>query len=243
MASAHRLLVSLTSGPVPGEARSRRPGCRSHFGCPRWSCGSHLACAVPGAARAGRGSRGVCSARSSVALPARQPSQDRASEDSDEHSIGARRDRDGPAQAVGHDRGDGRRRDRPRRRPVRHRPCRLRGDASVCARSGRTGSGRSRAAAASAATSRCGCSPTASRSSTCRRSCRPGRGSSPPARAARPTPPTPTPSRWSAPGWPGCVRWSTTSSSRCCGSWSTGAARWARTTPGWSPSCTSCCSS
>ena len=37
--------------------------------------------------------------------------------------------------------------------------------------------------------------------------------------------------------------WSTTSSSRCCGSWSTVAARWVRTTPGWSPSCTNCCSS
>jgi len=29
----------------PGEARSRRPARRSHFGCPRKSCGSHLACA------------------------------------------------------------------------------------------------------------------------------------------------------------------------------------------------------
>lgn len=34
---------SIDPGPVPGEARSRRPGRRSHFGCPRWSCGSHLA--------------------------------------------------------------------------------------------------------------------------------------------------------------------------------------------------------
>ena len=65
----------------------------------------------------------------------------------------------------------------------------------------------------------------------CRRSCRPGRGSSRPGRDARPTPPTPTPWRWSGPGWLGCGRWSTTSSSRCCGSWSTGAGRWARTTP------------
>ena len=97
---------SIDPGPVPGEARSRRPGCRSHIGCPRWwgsllvplpqdrclarlgpgarvvaltsaaharSCGSHLACVDPGTARAGRGSRGVCSARSSGALPARQP--------------------------------------------------------------------------------------------------------------------------------------------------------------------------
>jgi hypothetical protein len=59
--------------PVPGEARSRRSGCRSHIGCSPW-CGSHLACAVPDVdPRAGRGSRGVCPAQSSVALPARQP--------------------------------------------------------------------------------------------------------------------------------------------------------------------------
>jgi hypothetical protein len=31
---------SIDPGPVLGESRSRRPGCRSHFGCPRWSCGS-----------------------------------------------------------------------------------------------------------------------------------------------------------------------------------------------------------
>ena len=30
--------------------------------------------------------------------------------------------------------------------------------------------------------------------------------------AARPMPPTPTPSRWSEPGWPGCGRWSMTNS-------------------------------
>jgi hypothetical protein len=29
----------------PGEAWSRRPARRSLIGCPRWSCGSHLACA------------------------------------------------------------------------------------------------------------------------------------------------------------------------------------------------------
>lgn len=32
-----------------------------------------------------------------------------------------------------------------------------------------------------------------------------------------------------------------TNSSRCCGSWSTAGARWEKTTPGWSPSCTSYC--
>jgi hypothetical protein len=31
----------------PGEARTRRRVRRSHCGCPRWSCGSHLACADP----------------------------------------------------------------------------------------------------------------------------------------------------------------------------------------------------
>jgi hypothetical protein len=36
----------IASGPVPGQARFRRPGCRSLIGCPRWSCGSLLACAV-----------------------------------------------------------------------------------------------------------------------------------------------------------------------------------------------------
>ncbi len=41
----------------------------------------------------------------------------------------------------------------------------------------------------------------------------------------------------------GCGRWSTTSSLRSCGSSSTDAGPWARTTPGWSPSSTSCCSS
>jgi transposase len=32
-----------------------------------------------------------------------------------------------------------------------------------------------------------------------------------------------------------------TSSLRCCGSWPTAAGRWVKTTPGWSPSCISCC--
>jgi hypothetical protein len=40
-----------------------------------------------------------------------------------------------------------------------------------------------------------------------------------------------------------CDRWSTTSSLRSCGSWSTAAAHSVRTTPEWCPSCTSCCSS
>ena len=169
----------------------------------------------PGTARAGRGSRGVCSARSSVALPARQPSrfEDRRTHEQERRYRGS--------VVIGMD---------PHKRSVtievmtadeavvgggRFGTDRdgLRRDAGATSRRGRTGSGRSRAATASAGTSRTGCSPTASRSSTCRRSCRRGRGCSPPVRAARPTPPTPTRSRWSAPGWPGCVRWSPTSSS------------------------------
>ncbi len=43
------------------------------------------------------------------------------------------------------------------------------------------------------------------------------RGSSPPGRAARPTPPTPTPWRWSAPTCPGCDPSCATPTSRCCG--------------------------
>src|SRR5665647_2398851 len=79
---AHRLLVALTSGPVPGEARSRRPGCRSLFGCPRLVVWLSHGLRIPGTARAGRGSRGVCSARSSGALPARQPHRFEQREDS-----------------------------------------------------------------------------------------------------------------------------------------------------------------
>ena len=62
---------------------------------------------------------------------------------------------------------------------------------------------------------------------------RPGRVSSRPARDARPTPPTrATPWPWSGLGWPGYDRSSTTSSSPSSVSWSTGADRWVRTTPG-----------
>ena len=42
---------------------------------------------------------------------------------------------------------------------------------------------------------------------------------------------------------PGLRRVAITSSWQCCASWPTAAGRWAKTTPGWSPSCTSCCSS
>ncbi|MFC4784967.1 IS110 family transposase [Nocardioides sp. MAHUQ-72] len=41
----------------------------------------------------------------------------------------------------------------------------------------------------------------------------------------------------------GLGRWSTTSSSRCCGAWSTVAAHWVRSTPARALSCTSCSSS
>jgi hypothetical protein len=40
---------------------------------------------------------------------------------------------------------------------------------------------------------------------------------------------------------PGLAGHRVISSSRCCGSWPTGAGRWATTTPAWSPSCTSFC--
>jgi hypothetical protein len=139
---------------------------------------------------------GVCGARSSGALLAR-------GQDGSEHrrihgqgsgrsGRGSGRGRDGPAQAVGDDRGDRRRRDRPGRWPVRHHRRGLPGDGAYVA-------------------------------------------------------------RWPARVWAieGCAgigghvasRSSTTLSWRCCGSSSTGAAPWARTTRGWSASCTSCCCS
>jgi hypothetical protein len=37
---------------------------------------------------------------------------------------------------------------------------------------------------------------------------------------------------------PGCDRWSTMSSFRCCASWSTGAGRWTRTTREWAAAAT-----
>jgi hypothetical protein len=56
-------------GPVPGEAWSRRPARPSHFGCARWSCDSHLACA-------GRASPGPGEAQEgSVVLQAPLPSR------------------------------------------------------------------------------------------------------------------------------------------------------------------------
>jgi hypothetical protein len=64
------------------------------------------------------------------------------------------------------------------------------------------------------------------------RSCRPGPGSSPPAKDARPTRPTHTRSRWSGPGRADCDQSSTTNNSPFSGSWSTADERWGRTTPG-----------
>ena len=87
--------------------------------------------------------------------------------------------------------------------PVRHRPRRLPGDARRRPAAHRTGSGRSRAATASAGTSPSAWSPTARPSWTCRRSCPPGRGCSPPARAARPTRSTRTAWPWSRLRTPG----------------------------------------
>src|SRR5437764_832133 len=66
-------------------------------------------------------------------------------------------DRDGSAQAVGDDQGDGRGRDRARQGSLRDRPDRLRGHARGPVSNGPTGSGRSRAARASASTSCCDC--------------------------------------------------------------------------------------
>ena len=54
---------------MPGEARSRRPGCRSHFGCPRWSCGSHLACVARASPGPGEAQEGF--AQLEAALPSR----------------------------------------------------------------------------------------------------------------------------------------------------------------------------
>src|SRR5690348_2361120 len=70
--------------------------------------------------------------------------------------------------------------------------------------SSRTGSGRWRAATASAGTWRTGWFMTARLSSTCRRSCPRRCGCSPPATAARPTRSMRTPSRWppcALPAW------------------------------------------
>src|SRR3954466_16029886 len=55
----------------PGEARFRRPARRSLIGCPRLVVWLSFGLRGPGVARARRGSRRVCSTRSSVALPAR----------------------------------------------------------------------------------------------------------------------------------------------------------------------------
>ena len=84
-----------------------------------------------------------------------------------------------------------------RRRPVRHRQGRLRRDARRRPPVTRIGSGRSRAATASAGTSRSGWCTTARPCWTCRRSCPRRCGCSPPATAARPTRSTRTRSRWS----------------------------------------------
>jgi hypothetical protein len=65
--SAATCFIDLRSGS--GEARSRCPGCRSDCGCPRRVVWLSHGLRSPGTAGARRGSRGVCSARSSSALP------------------------------------------------------------------------------------------------------------------------------------------------------------------------------
>lgn len=70
--SAYSATSSVDPGPASCESRSRLPGCRSHIGRPRWSCGSQFglrSLAVAGARR----DSGDCPVPSSVALPARQP--------------------------------------------------------------------------------------------------------------------------------------------------------------------------
>jgi hypothetical protein len=61
--------LRLLAGPVSGQTRSRCSARRSHSAAAHrchW-CGSHMACGLAGC-RARRGSKGVCSARSSGAL-------------------------------------------------------------------------------------------------------------------------------------------------------------------------------
>ena len=168
----------MAAGSVSGQTRSRCSARRSHNAAAHrchW-CGSLMACVLVGH-RARRGSKGVCSARSSNALPASH--QRRVKEESMGVIIGM------DPQALGHDRGD-----RPERATVGGRtvPARTRPGMPTCwlpvagTRSGLGG----RAATASANTSRIGW-PTAARSSTCRRGCRRRSGSSRPATAARPT--------------------------------------------------------
>jgi len=65
----------IASRTDPGEARSRRPARRSHFGCPGWSCGSHLACA--GRASPGPGEAQEGFVRLEAALPSRLDNQHR----------------------------------------------------------------------------------------------------------------------------------------------------------------------
>ena len=69
MSARSSATCSIDPGPVPGEARSRRPGCRSHIGCPRWSCGSHLACVARASPGPGEAQEGF--AQLEVALPSR----------------------------------------------------------------------------------------------------------------------------------------------------------------------------
>ncbi len=93
----------------------------------------------PAIAESARGSRGVCP-QLEVALPfpTRGPIRQQGSSTGRAHATASRdglwpsRDRDGSAQAVGHDRGDDRRRDGHRWGSVRHRFGRVRRDEALC---------------------------------------------------------------------------------------------------------------
>ncbi len=100
--SVHRLLVLWPQDRCLREAGSRCPARRSLFGCPRSVVWLSHGCAGRALLCRERLMMG-CLARSSAALPARQPVSGSSREDSHDRCD----HRYGSAQAVGHDRGDG----------------------------------------------------------------------------------------------------------------------------------------
>jgi hypothetical protein len=134
-------------------------------------CGSHTACAGRAVApERGEAQEGVCTARSSVALPARERRKcsskgrtrvDRVVIGMDPHKRSVTIEVMAADETVLGGQPFGTDRD---------------GYQALLRSSGRRGCGRSRDARPSARTWRTVCSPMARRSSMCRRSCRPGRG-------------------------------------------------------------------